>query len=68
MSTDAWFIFTVLVTMWSVTSLRLAIFVCTAQEQANTTPAGVVLGFIRASNPFVRMYQASGNILRRGFG
>ena len=35
------------------------------QDQANATPAGVVLGFIRASNPFVRMYQASGNILRR---
>lgn len=49
---------------YRIYSLHLSWMLSCTYEQANTTPAGVVLGFIRASNPFVRMYQASGNILR----
>ncbi|CAL1146671.1 unnamed protein product [Cladocopium goreaui] len=49
---------------YRIYSLHLSWMLSCTYDQANATPAGVVLGFIRASNPFVRMYQASGNILR----
>ena len=49
---------------YRIYSLHLSWMLSCTYEQANNTPAGVVLGFIRASNPFVRMYQSSGNILR----
>ncbi|CAK9098565.1 Uncharacterized protein SCF082_LOCUS46180 [Durusdinium trenchii] len=49
---------------YRIYSLHLSWMLSCTYEQANGTPAGVILGFIRASNPFVRMYQSSGNILR----
>ena len=49
---------------YGIYSLHLSWMLSCTYEQANSTPAGVILGFIRASNPFIRMYQASGNILR----
>eukprot|EP00435_Cladocopium_sp_Y103_P013188 s1311_g3.t1 len=49
---------------YRIYSVHLSWMLSCTYDQANATPAGVVLGFIRASNPFVRMYQASGNILR----
>ena len=49
---------------YRIYSLHLSWMLSCSYDQANSTPAAVVLGFIRASNPFVRMYQSSGNILR----
>jgi len=49
---------------YRIYSLHLSWMLSCTYEQANNTPAGVILGFVRASNPFVRMYQGSGNIMR----
>ncbi|CAE7565541.1 unnamed protein product, partial [Symbiodinium pilosum] len=49
---------------YQIYSLHLSWMLSCTYEQANNTPAGVILGFIRASNPLVRMYQESGNIMR----
>ncbi|CAE7364913.1 eryG, partial [Symbiodinium natans] len=49
---------------YRIYSLHLSWMLSCTYEQVNSTPAGVILGFIRASNPLVRMYQESGNIMR----
>jgi len=49
---------------YRIYSLHLSWMLSCTYEQANNTPAGVILGFIRASNPLVRMYQERGNIMR----
>jgi len=49
---------------FKIYSLHLSWMLSCSYEQVHNTSASVVLGFMRAGNPFTRMYQLSGNIVR----
>jgi len=49
---------------FKIYGLHLSWMLSCSYEQVYNTPASVVLGFVRAGNPFTRMYMRSGNIVR----